>query len=82
VALPSRRLALARDAIEIVLRRLAVLPASPEVEELRARAESYSREADGWSTSPPTVEERERLMKRVLGLHTAVAKLERQRPGT
>lgn len=49
---------------------------------MRARAESYLREADGWSTSPPTVEERERLMKRVLGLHTAVAKLERQRPGT
>jgi hypothetical protein len=77
VALPSRRLALVKDAIEIVVRRLSALPASPEVEELRTRAQDYLREADGWSTSPPTVEERERLMKRVLKLHVEVAKLER-----
>jgi len=81
VALPPRWLSLVRDAIEIVLRRLSTLPPSPEVEELRARVEQYLRETDGWSASPPTVEEWEKMTKRVVGLHTAVAKLEKQGPG-
>jgi hypothetical protein len=80
VALPSRRLALARDAIEIVLRRLGDLPPSPEVKDLRAKAEEYLCEVDGWSTSPPTAEARDKLMKRALGLHVEVARLERKEP--
>jgi hypothetical protein len=74
----SRRLALVRDAIEIVVRRLSTLPPSPELEELRLRAEECLRQADGWAHRPPTVEEREAVMKRVLGLHTAVVRLERK----
>lgn len=81
MALPSRRLTLVRDAIDVVLRRLAALPSTPDVDELRARAMECVHEADGWKAAAPTAEERERLMKRVLGLHTAVAKLERQAAG-
>lgn len=73
----SKRLALVRDAIEIVLRRLSTLPPSTEVEELRVRAEECLREADAWGQTAPTMEQREALMKRVLGLHTAIARLER-----
>jgi hypothetical protein len=76
----SRRFARVRDAIEVVLRRLAALPSSMGVVELRSTALEHLREVDGWSTSAPTVEERERLMKSVLSLHMAVAKLERHGP--
>jgi hypothetical protein len=82
VVLPSRRLALARDAIEIVLRRLSVMAPSPEVDGLRHRAEDYLQQAQGWAHTKPTVEDRERLMKRLLALHVDVAKLERQSMGT
>jgi hypothetical protein len=74
---PSRRLALVVDAIEVVSRRLSALPASREVEALRARATECRRETDTWRTSPPAAAERDKLMKRVLNLHVEVAKLER-----
>jgi hypothetical protein len=80
MAARSRRLI--RQAIEIVLRRLSVLSPSPPVEELRARAQEYSRRVDGWTTAaPPPVEERERLMKSVLALHVDAAKLEAKARG-
>ncbi len=73
MAHPSRRFSLVSDAIDVVLRRLATLPPSPEVEELRARAEVCLEKAQVWQHSTPTPEEREALMKRVLGLHVAIA---------
>jgi hypothetical protein len=78
MASSSRQQTLAKDAIEVVVRRLSTLSSTPEVEELRERAEDYLREVDGWQTARPTPEELENLMKGVLGLHTAVAKLERE----
>jgi len=78
MAYVSKRLALARDAIEVVVRRLSALMPSPEVEELWRRVEDCRQQVDGWAHKPPSVEERETVMKRVLGLHTAVAKLERK----
>ena len=65
-----------RDVIEVVLRRLTVLPPSRDGEVLRVRAGDYARQADGWRFSRPTRHEREALMKRVLTLHAEVAKLE------
>jgi hypothetical protein len=50
------------------------------VKDLRAKAEEYLCEVDGWSTSPPTAEARDKLMKRALGLHVEVARLERKEP--
>jgi hypothetical protein len=79
MALPSRRLAL-RDAVDVVLRRLSILP--PSQEQLRAKAEEFRREADTWQPSMPPVEERERVMKQVLALHVAVARLERDSSAT
>jgi hypothetical protein len=70
----------ARDAIDIVVRRLAAFPASPEADALRQLAENYQREVDRWAHVDPTLEEQEVLMKRVLGLHIAVARLERPAP--
>lgn len=75
----SKRVALARDAIESVVRRLSTLPPAPEVEELRRRIEDCRQQVEEWANSASTVEQRESVMKHVLGLHTAVAKLERER---
>ena len=79
---PSRRLALIQDAIEIVLRHLSTLPPSPEVERLRLKAQSCLQQAQRWPYSKPTAEDREMLMKFVLGLHVAVARFERRTSGT
>jgi hypothetical protein len=65
-----------------VLRRLSTLRSSPDVEDLRLKAESHLQKAQLWPHSKPTPEEREMLMKRVLAIHVAVAKLERQTTGT
>jgi hypothetical protein len=80
VSSPTDWVALIRDATEIVMQRLSALPASPQLEELRLRCDDYLQQAQGWLHKAPTVEERERVMKRVLGLHVEVAKLERQAP--
>jgi hypothetical protein len=74
----SAKLSVVRDAIDIVLRRLTTLPSSPEIDELRTKAEGFRLEADGWTNAPPAAEESGRLMKLVLKLHVDVAKLERE----
>jgi hypothetical protein len=73
----SRQMALLRDAVEVVMRRLSVLPPSPEVEELRTRAEDCRRQVEGRKQLAPTAAQREAVMKHVLGLHVALSKLER-----
>lgn len=73
----SKHLALARDAAESVLQRLAALPPTPEVDDLRRRIEDCRQQIEEWANRAPSVEDREKVMKHVLGLHTAVARLER-----
>jgi len=75
---PSSKLSVVRDAIDVVLRGLSTLPSSPEIDELRKKAEGFRREAEGWSSAPPTAEDRERLMKLVLKLHVDVLKVEQE----
>jgi hypothetical protein len=69
--------ALASGAIGVVLRRLSALPPSSEVKALRPRAEDYLQQVRDWQHSPRTSQAWDALMMRVLGLHVAVAKLER-----
>jgi hypothetical protein len=73
----SRRRSVAKAAIDNIMHRLAALPPSTEVDALRAQAEEYRLETDAWTSSRPAAQEKERLMKRLLKLHTDVAKLER-----
>jgi hypothetical protein len=72
-----RRLTLVLNAIDVVLRRLSALERSPEVDELRLKAEAYRDQVQRWRKARPTVEEGERVMTRVLRLHVDVAQLER-----
>jgi hypothetical protein len=73
----ARRLSVLRDAIGVILRTLAALPPSAEVEELKATAEGCLNDVEGWSRSPPRPEERDHMSKRVLKLHVEVAKWDR-----
>jgi hypothetical protein len=68
----TTKLSVVRDAMDVVVRRLAALPSSPEIEELRVKAESFRQEANGWTSVHPGAEDRERLMKHVLKLHIDV----------
>lgn len=74
--LPSR-LVVVRDAIDVVLRHLEALPPSDRREQLRAWVQDCLLEAEQWRASTPTAREREGLMKRLLALHVAVTKIER-----
>jgi len=76
MALQARRLAVVKNATDIVIRRLAALPPSAEVLELQAKAEECRREVDGWSASPPSAADSDKFMERLFMLHIAVGKLE------
>jgi hypothetical protein len=73
----SRRLAFVLDAIAVVLEALDGAPEGDEKERLVGEALRCEQCAKGWRDTAPTGEQREELMKRVLGLHVATARLRR-----
>jgi DNA-binding response OmpR family regulator len=70
-------LSVASRAIDVLLQRLSALPPGPEVDELISTAGRYLREAEKWRAVAPTAQDRETLMKGVLGLHVDLARIER-----
>jgi len=74
----SKRTDLARGAVDAAVAALASLPDSDEKSRLLVEAESCARAIQSWPDRPPTSEEREAMMKRVLRLHVAVAALQRE----
>lgn len=71
------RFIVVQEAIQVLVRHLACLPSSDRALDLRARVEECRREAEDWGASPPSDQEQNGLMKRVLALHVDVTKLER-----
>jgi hypothetical protein len=69
-------IALVIAAVNVVLRHLGALPDDPEVRELRETALGYINEVVLWTTTLPSVEERDTLMKKVLALHVSVNRRE------
>jgi hypothetical protein len=63
-----------RDALELVLNGLSAFPPW-EGEDIRLRAEDCLQQLEAWSQGSPSPEDREAMMKCVLGLHIAMAKL-------
>jgi hypothetical protein len=76
----QKRFEVFRQATDVLLRRLEGLPPSQTVEDIRAKVRDCIRKAGEWAVSPPANRERDELMKRVLGLHVELVKLERQVP--
>lgn len=74
----SKRTNLALGAVDAAVAALASLPESDHTRRLLAEAESCARGIHSWVDRPPTAEEREATMKRVLGLHVAIAALRRE----
>jgi len=64
------------DSINKVLHAVAVMPTSSEARTLTERALDCERKVKGWSDNPPTAAEREAMMQHILGLHTAIGKLQ------
>lgn len=75
-ASPSRATVIVLEAIDLTLKRLALVPDCPEARALLDATRACAKEAEGWRAQPPSVEQREGLMKRVLALHVAANRLE------
>jgi hypothetical protein len=74
------RFEVVHQAIDVLFRRMERLPPSDATEELRGRVRDCMRTAGEWTATLPANRERDELMKRVLGLHVELVKLERQVP--
>ena len=72
------RIAVVRQATGCVLLRLERLTPSEETLALVDSLQNCVRETRQWTLLPPTVEEQDALMKRLVGIHLEVQKLERQ----
>ena len=75
------QLSVAREATEVVLRRLDSLPRSDRREHLYSRVQECARDLDWWDAAPPTPRDRDALMTRLLAVHVEVTKLERGAAG-
>jgi hypothetical protein len=73
-----KRVALAVDSIAAVVAALASIPDSDAKQRLISDAHACEREVLEWPQQPPSDEQREALMKRVLSLHIQVADLRRR----
>jgi hypothetical protein len=71
------RFMVVQEAIDVLLLHLEGLPPSERTELLRSAIEECMVRLAQWRASPPTDGDRDELMKRVLGLHVEVTKLER-----
>jgi hypothetical protein len=78
--MPKTRFEVVHQAIDVLFRRMDRLPSSDATEDLRGRVWDCMRKAGEWTASLPANREQDELMKRVLGLHVELVKLERQVP--
>jgi hypothetical protein len=75
----TKRTSVVLSALQVTLRILADMPECAETDVLRKRIADCESETKLWKSTSPTSAEREAVMKRVLWIHTAVAKLARER---
>jgi hypothetical protein len=80
MAHPSRRLALIDNAIDLARVHVATQRSTFELDKLRGRIDACLEQAERWVREPPTDEQREQLMRRVLKLHVDTARIEREMP--
>ena len=72
-----KRAPLVAKAIRTATEQLAKMPGSPEVLALKHAVSTIEEEIDGWAIAPPATEQREGMMKKVMELHLAIARLVR-----
>ncbi len=74
----SIRLDIVRTALADIVERLAEMPASEQVRELRIQAASFSRAVREWDKRPPSEQQRGEMMKNVIDLNVKVIALGRE----
>ena len=75
----SIRLDIVRTSLADIVERLAEMPASADVRELRMQAAAFSRAVREWDETPPSDEKRSEVMKAVIELNVKVIALGRER---
>ena len=73
----SIRLDIVRTALADIVERLAEMPATADVRELRMQAASFSRVVREWDARPPSEEQRAEMTKSVIDLNVKVMALGR-----
>lgn len=71
---PSTRLSIVDQALSDIVERLAEMPLTPRVRELRIRATAFEKRVSAWEKAPPSDEERTEVMRLVLELSVEVMK--------
>ena len=74
----SIRLDIVRTALADIVERLAEMPASADVRELRMQAASFSRVVREWDAVPPSEAQRAEVTKSVIDLNVKVIALGRK----
>jgi acyl-CoA reductase-like NAD-dependent aldehyde dehydrogenase len=73
----SKRTPSVLDAINQALTILARLPDTEEARDLREQCRAIEETAKEWARTPPTAEDREAMMKKVLAIHVLLTKVRR-----
>lgn len=68
----STRLSIVKQGLTDILERLAEMPPSPRVRELRAKAMTFERAVRTWDAQPPSEETRSAMMRCVIDLNVEV----------
>ena len=68
----SIRLSIVHQALADIVERLAEMPLTQDVRELRIQAAAYTRLVRAWEATPPTDETRSEMMKKLIDLNVKV----------
>jgi hypothetical protein len=74
----SIRFDIVRTALADIVERLAEMPMTPEVRELRIQAASFSRMVREWDAKPPNEAQRAEVTNNVIDLNVKVMALGRK----
>jgi len=66
----------ARDAVNVLARRLSELPPSADIAELRGRVAEYTREVESWPSLHPSSQQSNALSVGLLHLFAEMTKIE------
>ncbi len=68
----STRLSIVKQGLTDILERVAEMPSTPRVRELRAKALTYERAVRSWDMQAPSEEQRSAMMRCVIDLNVEV----------
>lgn len=76
----SIRLSIVHQALTDIVERLAELPLTQDVRELRIQAAAYTRLVRAWEVTPPSDDTRSEMMRKLIDLNVKVIAVGRTEP--